>query len=574
MVKKEKILPNIEGLNPILLPQVPVGGRLSLFFDKWQKLTDDFEILNMVTRMSLEFDKTVISNSKSRQLPLTQSEHEAAKLEIRELLWKNAIAPCEHEFPEYVSNIFVVPKKNSLKMRVILNLKKFNFFLEKRKFKMQTLTSMLNLVSRNSWLSSIDLADAYLVIKILSEHTRYLKFEFDSVFYKYLVMCFGMSSAPRKYTKLLKAPLAKLHSDGHVVSFYFDDSLQVGKTYHDCLSTVVAMHNLLVSLGFLPNFEKSQYFPTQRLTLLGFVIDTVNMTVSLTDEKINKLREMFSHTLANPCMPIRSLARITGKMISCFLAMPKGRLYYRPLERRKVAALTETKNYDGKVLLLESELFCVRWWLQNLKFSTAPIRRDNPSITLFSDASSYGYGGFCKGEYCQGFFSERQLPFSINSKETLAVWYSILSFRSKLINKHCLVLSDNKMTISYVSHMRGMQSELRDKICRDIWNFIFDNNMWLYISFIPGKQNLDADFASCQLNPTTEMAVPEEVFHSVCMELNFYLSVDMMASRTNNKCKNYFSFCPDPFCLGVNAFYANWNHDKMYIFSPISLNSR
>ena len=282
---------------------------------------------------------------------------------------------------------------------------------------------------------------------------------------------------------------------------------------------------------------------------------------------------MFSHTLANPCMPICSLARIIGKMISCFPAMPRGRLYYRPLESRKVAALAEAKSYDGKVLLMESELFCVRWWLHNLQFSTAPIRRDNPTIVLYSDASGYGYGSFCEGEYCQGFFSEKELPLSINSKETLAVWYSILSFRSKLKNRHCLALSDNKIVISYISHTRGMQSELRDKICRDIWNFIFDN-MWLSISFVPGQKNLDSDFASCQLNPATEMTIPDEVFHSVCIELNFYPSVDMMASRINNKCKKYFSFCPDPFCLGVNTFYANWNHCKMYIFSPISLNSQ
>ena len=280
MAVKEKTIPNIEDLHPVPLPQVPVRGRLSLFFDKWLKLTDNFEILNMVTRMSLEFDEDVVSTSKSQQLPLTPSEHEATSIEIKELLWENAIVPCKHEFPEYVSNIFVVPKKNSPKMRVILNLKKFNFFLKKRKFKMQMLSSMLNLISKNSWLLSIDLADAYLVIKILDEHTRYLKFEFNSVLYKYLFMCFGMSSAPCKYTKLLKAPLAKLHSDGHVVGFYFDDLLQVRQTYNDCLNTVVAMHNLLVDLGFLPNFKKSQYIPTQRLTLLGFIIDTVDMTVS------------------------------------------------------------------------------------------------------------------------------------------------------------------------------------------------------------------------------------------------------------------------------------------------------
>ena len=85
--------------------------------------------------------------------------------------------------------------------------------------------------------------------------------------------------------------------------------------------------------------------------------------------------------------------------------------------------------------------------------AVAPIRRGNPQVTLLTDASGYGYGGYLNGIYCQGFFSEREMPLSINSKETLAVWYSILSFRDKLIGRHVLVLSDNKTCISYVSKM-------------------------------------------------------------------------------------------------------------------------
>ena len=122
--------------------------------------------------------------------------------------------------------------------------------------------------------------------------------------------------------------------------------------------------------------------------------------------------------------------------------------------------------------------------------------------------------------------------------------------------------------------MGGMQSELWDKICRDIWNFVFENNMWLSISFIPGLDNFDVDLASRQLNPLTELTLSQEIFDSVCMELEFFPSVDMMASRLNNKCKKYFSYCPNPFCVGVNSFCTAWSHTNMYIFSPFSLNSR
>ena len=528
----------------------------------------------MVTGMPLDFEDIIPSNSFCPELPLSQSEHEAAQNEIKDLLRKKAIVPCKHDYPEFISGIFVVPKKDSDKMRVILSLKRFNSFLRKKSFKMETFQSMINLVFPGCWMTSVDLADAYLVVKILQEHTSFLKFKFDSVLYKYLVMCFGIHSAPRSFTKLLRVPLSELRSNGHIVSAYLDDSLQIAGSFQECVNTVVSTHNLFVDLGFLPNFKKSHYIPSQRIVILGFIIDSVDMTVALTHDKINKLSNMFTNVLLNPCMSIRELARIIGKMIACFPTLPRGRLYYRPLERLKNTALRGSGSYDGKVTLQSQQLECVQWWLANVPRAVAPIRRGNPQVTLLTDASGYAYGGYLNGIYCQGFFSEHEMPLSINSKETLAVWYSILSFRDKLIGKHLLVLSDNKTCISYVSKMGGMQSELRDKICRDIWNFVFNNNMWLSISFIPGRENWDADLASRQLNPLTELTLLQELFESVCMELEFFPSIDMMASRLNNKCKQYFSYCPDPFCVGVNVFCTAWSHTNMYIFSPFSLNSR
>ena len=43
---------------------------------------------------------------------------------------------------------------------------------------------------------------------------------------------------------------------------------------------------LLQNLGFLVNINKSVLTPTQRIIFLGFLIDSVNMTISLPEEKI------------------------------------------------------------------------------------------------------------------------------------------------------------------------------------------------------------------------------------------------------------------------------------------------
>ena len=67
-----------------------------------------------------------------------------------------------------------------------------------------------------------------------------------------------------------------------------------------------------------------------------------------------------------------------------------------------------------------------------------------------------------------GHFSLKELPLSINTKETLAIWYGLRSHRELLKKKHILIQSDSTTAISYVKKFGGMQSELRDKIARDI----------------------------------------------------------------------------------------------------------
>ena len=66
--------------------------------------------------MPLDFDNEIPSKSFSTELSLSQDEHKAAQTEIKELLAKKAIVPCKHDHPEFISSIFVVPKKDSDKM--------------------------------------------------------------------------------------------------------------------------------------------------------------------------------------------------------------------------------------------------------------------------------------------------------------------------------------------------------------------------------------------------------------------------------------------------------------------------
>ena len=81
-----------------------------------------------------------------------------------------------------------------------------------------------------------------------------------------------------------------------------------------------------------------------------------------------------------------------------------------------------------------------------------------PQITIYCDACTYGYGGVCEGLMTQGHFLPEEQDCSINTKECLAVYYSVRTFATQCANKHILVRSDNMTTVSNVTNMGSMSS--------------------------------------------------------------------------------------------------------------------
>ena len=52
------------------------------------------------------------------------------------------------------------------------------------------------------------------------------------------------------------------------------------------------------------------------------------------------------------------------------------------------------------------------------------------------------------------------------------------------------------------------------------------------------------------------------------------LTIDLLATRTNRKCRRNYSYSPEPEAAGTDAFLCNWNMENFYAFPPFSLISR
>ena len=123
---------------------------------------------------------------------------------------------------DFVNNVFLYNKNDGV-FHMILNLKQFNNFAVKKKFKMETLQSILHLVTPNCWMTILDLLDTYLSVPVLPALSIFLKFVFQGKIYMFKVLPFGYTGATHIFTKLLKPLIAHLYKAGITVTFYLDD---------------------------------------------------------------------------------------------------------------------------------------------------------------------------------------------------------------------------------------------------------------------------------------------------------------------------------------------------------------
>ena len=169
-------------------------------------------------------------------------------------------------------------------------------------------------------MASVDLRDAYYSLPIHKEDQKYLRFCWKSRLFQFTCLTNGLACAPRLFTKILKPVYATLRQNGHLNVGYIDDSYLQGESIEDYQANIDDTCAVLPKLGFiLFLFYESVLKPVQLLNIfLGFVLDSVNMTVTLTQEKIQRIRESCKKMMELIELSIQKLANFIGLLMSSF----------------------------------------------------------------------------------------------------------------------------------------------------------------------------------------------------------------------------------------------------------------
>ena len=576
--------PQMQVSKKFLLSLVPLyrGGNISSFPHNWEKLTSDVNIISIIkygltlrTRGEPEANKPFAYGcSDSEQALLTE--------EIRKMVEKRIILPSDVCSSDFFSPVFLREKQDG-SHRFILNLKKFNKQVDKIHFKMESIKNVIRMVTPGCWMASIDLKDAYYSVWVNPDHQRFLKFYSDGSF-QYATMPNGYRDAPRIFTKVMKPPFGTLREQGHQSVIYLDDSFLQALSRSECRLNVIITVRVLISLGFTIHPIKSVLDPVQEIEFLGFMVNSVNMTLSLTSKKRRKIKILCEDVMKTKRPSIREVAKLIGNMVATEEAVPLAPLHYRRLETEKTYATRQARgDYDSPMKLSAKALIHIQWWIQNLDSVYRSLKPLPVSVTIFSDASKKGWGATMDTHHTYGQWLETEWSEGdINIMEITAAKFALLAFqkfipmpppRKHLFSTHIRFMVDNTTAVAYINHMGGSRSIRCNKIANEMWTWAEEKGVWLSAAHIPGKDNVQADYYSREQNDSKEWAITPKLFQNLRKILG-QPDIDLFASRTNCQVRPYVSWHPDPDCFAVDAFSLPWTHNLSYCFPLFSLVGR
>lgn len=381
--------------------------------------------------------------------------------------------------------------------------------------------------------------------------------------------------APRLFTKLMKVVYASLRKLGFANIGYIDDSLLLGDTFFECKKNIEETVSLVTKLGFIVHRDKSIFIPTKQIQFLGFIIDTEKMTVTLPVEKKDIISQETSKLFTKDTATIREVARVLGLMVSSFSAVEIGPLYYRNTEKEKIKALKNSLgNFEANMNITNEMKLELKWWSDNIHDQKRVIDRNNPEITIQTDASKEGWGAVLNKNKTGSVWNKIERDNHINYLELLAIFYALKSFKNELKNIcHVKIMTDNTTAVSYINKMGGVKSELCNDITKKIWFWCIEHEIWVTATHIAGKRNTEADFQSRNFNDQIEWQLDTKIFRKLC-SIWGTPEIDLFASHLNTQLKTFCSWTADPESSFVDCFSLDWNKFYSYLFPPFSMIGR
>ena len=255
-------------------------------------------------------------------------------------------------------------------------------------------------VQRGDWMVSLDLRDAYLQVLIHPDSRKYLGFVAFGQVYQFKVLCFGLSTAPQVFTRVMAPVLTFLRRAGIRIRRYLDDWLIQAASRSQVLLALDAVLQLCLYPGIVVYWEKSYLVPAQQMIYLGVLLDSVSFRASPVQKRVEKLLSIGDEFLSCEEQPVSSWLELLGVLSSLIPLVPGGRLRMCSLQ----LLLRRSWDHRDQSVLVRWDVECqqdLEWWLvRSCPEEGVSLSQVSPNLNFWSDASDVDWWGVSRRQRC------------------------------------------------------------------------------------------------------------------------------------------------------------------------------
>lgn len=399
-----------------------------------------------------------------------------------------------------------------VKWRVIHDLthpegRNVNSFMESPYFQLPTAVEFAKRLSRGAFIWKGDIDKAFRNVRVHKRDWPQLAFFIDGVLYVDTRMPFGHVLSPYYFVNIVGRPILYVAirrgaSLLGALASYVDDFFGGCSTYDDALEQMQLWLQVCADLK-VPVSKAKTFLPARIVEILGLIIDTENMSISVDPERIQDILNEMSHIEGRKAVKKRELERLAGKMVFVCSVVPGGRTFMREI----LDTMNRLRSKSHWAHLSSGFRADLAWWRRFAQawngVEAIPPPVSVPWRWLTSDASGeHGIGVFCCGaalhvplrlESVTANDSEKELI--IAETELIAAVVLVALCAALFAGEHLLLGIDNQVAISWIDS--GTASRPRAmRALRVLWRIQATFRVHVSTRYIRTDQNILADAAS------------------------------------------------------------------------------
>ena len=301
--------------------------------------------------------------------------------------------PADAPTPLLVQPLHVI-LKDGKKPRLVIDLSRnLNQLLPHTTFKYSSVHDAVLLSTHRCFYSKLDISNCFLSFPLHPSCYKYFTFQFDGRYYQFTRLPFGLSTAPRVCTLLLSVIQFVLEQRHQLTLVrYLDDFLFISASFQIASEHLATAISVFQEFGLVVNNSKTEG-PAQQLQFLGIQLDSVNRTLTISEQRINEMNTLLLHHISTPtatAVLVRDIMTFTGKLSFVSQVLPSA----RPFMRRLLDAIKGKRKQSRCRIPPAFKIDCAVW-LQRIRrwngLISWSIHTQEPFV-IISDASISGFG--------------------------------------------------------------------------------------------------------------------------------------------------------------------------------------